>query len=372
MRPRVPPGAAPAAFQPPPITDSVLAWCQANGQPDVLRLLPGFSVSRPPARTSDPEPHRKFQVPLSYQVPEKYLAVVQGVRLAGPAGLVVLPDGSFAAESIFERGHVERSPVYRAPLPAQAARKPGRYYSLVIEYALDGNYYHWIHDAVLRLHLILPHLPPDVQFIVPPKLKRYQLDTLALLGISADRLVPYDGSELWELETLYFSPPNFYSFVDSPAANAWFRDLALEKYGAVQKPRRRIYVSRRHALHHRLVNEPEVQQFLERQGFETVALETLTFPEQVRRFAEADVVIGGQGAGFTNVLFASKGLVLIDIIEDSVITRCFWTLCAVMGQHYWYLLGDTVPIPNWYGDIYITPKKIELALDRALGERGSA
>src|SRR5439155_4554097 len=80
-----------------PICDSVLDWCASHPSSGLLRLRPAFTVSRCPARTNELTLHAKFQVPLAYTVPEKYLAVIPAARLLGPPGIVALPDGSFAA-----------------------------------------------------------------------------------------------------------------------------------------------------------------------------------------------------------------------------------------------------------------------------------
>ena len=126
--------------------------------------------------------------------------------MIGDAGLVVLPDGAFSSELVFEPAQLVRQPAYNTPLPNAARKKDGSYFSLLYLWSDEHNYYHWIHDALLRLHLLLPHLPEDIRFLVQPDLRPFQLDSLAMLGIGTDRLCTFPGNECWELETLYFAP----------------------------------------------------------------------------------------------------------------------------------------------------------------------
>jgi len=78
---------------------------------------------------------------------------------------------------------------------------------------------------------------------------------------------------------------------------------------------RKLYVTRRNAKVRRLTNEDEVADYLSTQGFEVVALETLPQPEQIKRFAEAQVVVAQHGAGLTNLLYARDTSVL-EIMSD--------------------------------------------------------
>ena len=351
--------------------ESVLAWALAHPGTEVRRLLPPGRVVKQPPRTIEPEVNDKFSAK-EYPIPEKYLARLPGARLVSDLGLMVLPDGSFAAESIYGRSHLEAAPGYRAPLPAHPVQMAGDYYSLVIEYALDGNYYHWLHDVVLRLFGILEHLPSDMRFIVPPNLRPFQLESLALIGVGPQRLYPYDGTQAWELEHLYFSPPTVGSGGDSPAADAWLRALALQTYGIVPgPPHRRIYVSRRNARYRRILNEAEVEAYLAEHGFEAHLLENYSFREQVALFAEAEMVFAGHGAGHTNMIFAPPGLTVIDVFEPSEFNKCYWNMSEAVGHHYWYMCGETRANESGYaGDIIVPAAKLAEIVTRALAQRG--
>ena len=205
---------------------------------------------------------------------------------------------------------------YFTPLPPKAHRKCGNHFSLLSQWVHQPNYYHWIHDAILRLHLILPHLPDDTRFIVPPNLRPFQMETLAILGIGSDRLCAYSGRELWELEHLYFAPPTTSSGGNSPAALAWYRELAWSAFDVTPAPgKRRIYISRQRTRYRRIVNEADVERVMHDFGFQTYFAEDLSFREQVELMSEADIIASPSGAALTNILFAPPGTKILVMVE---------------------------------------------------------
>lgn len=358
----------------PPIVESVQAWCEARPDVACTSLRPSEVTVRNPPRTLEPAVDDRFFTVAGreYTVPERYLARVGAARLIGDAGLVVLPDGGFSSELVFDRAHLEQQPAYLAPLPRKARRQQGNYFSLLYLWSDEHNYYHWIHDALLRLHLILPHLPPDTRFLVQPNLSATQRDSLAMLGIGPERLVTFAGDELWELETLFFAPPAARSGSNSPAALAWFRDLAWSHFGLTPGTgSRRVYISRRHTRRRRVANEPDVEAVLRSFGFETYLFETLTFREQVALLSETGAIAATSGAALTNIVFAPPGLKVCVLVEPVQISHVYWTMSEALGHEYWYVLGDTVHVPNAPPqqdlDVLVDPEKLARTLRTMFG-----
>ena len=359
----------------PPVVESVKAW--AEGQPAVecesIRLAE--TVSRREPRTIESSvDERFFEIAgAEYTIPEKYLARIPRARLVGKPGLVVLPDGAFASEVTFTREHLVHQPAYSTPLPRKVRQKPGNYFSLFSLWAHRYNYYHWIHDAMLRLHLILPRLPEDIQFIVPPNLRSFQLESLGLLGIAPDQLCSFSGQELWELEVLYFAPPTTRSGSNSPAALKWFRELAWSGLGLTPGTgTRRIYISRRRTQYRRIVNELEVERVVRDFGFETHFFEDLSFREQITLMSQAETVASSSGAALTNILFAPPGAKILVMVEPVQISWFFWTMSEAIGHEYWYAVGETVPHPSsppHDADLLVPPEKVERTLEVMLGRR---
>jgi hypothetical protein len=270
------------------ICESVLEWALLAPGAHVERIRPSYTVDREAPHTIDGRVHPYFaSFPSEYVVPEKYLACIPGGRVLGKRGLVVLPDGSFSAESIYDVSQLLMAPELHKRLPTAERYQPGNYYSLPIWGSEIGGrlyWYHWIHDVVLRLHEIVDRLPPDTRFIVPPNRRPVQDELLALVGVGADRLWEWDGRGVLRLENLYFSPPSPPSGIDSPETDVWLRNRALAAYGLeLGPPRRRILVTRRSQDYHHISNEPEIEALLQDFGFEVHAPEQYSLKEQVAR-----------------------------------------------------------------------------------------
>ena len=360
-----------------PVVELVKAWAETQPAVECESIRPAETTTRRAPRTIESSvDERFFEVAgAAYTIPEKYLARIPRARLVGKTGLVVLPDGAFASEVTFTRDHLVQQQPYLVPLSRKVREKPGNYFSLFSLWAHRYNYYHWIHDAMLRLHLVLPRLPKDVQFVVPPNLRSFQLESLGLLGISPDQLCEFSGQELWELETLYFAPPTARAGSNSPAALEWFREVAWSELGLTPgTPSRRIYISRRRTGYRRVVNEPEVERVLHDFGFETYLFEDLSFREQVTLMSEAEAVASSSGSALTNILFAPPGAKIVVMVEPVQISWFFWSMSEAVGHEYWYVLGETVPhlAPPHDADLRVPPDKIGRTLDAVFGSQPHA
>lgn len=216
----------------PAICENVKEW--SLSQPEtVAKLLHEDPFGAKPFQqqlpnTIEPEIHSAFLKHRHNTAPEKYLACLTNVELIGHQGLIVLPDGSYTAEPMMDAWNLRLLPEYYNPLRKrlyQRKQKAGKYFSLLQRYANNGNYYHWLHDVLQKFYKILELIPQDVQIIVPNNLKEWQYEALSVLGLSRDRLIPYPGHEIWEIETLYFTPFTALLEYDTPGAGQWLQQL---------------------------------------------------------------------------------------------------------------------------------------------------
>jgi len=70
-----------------------------------------------------------------------------------------------------------------------------------------------------------------------------------------------------------------------------------------------------------LINFVQVQEFLEREGFLTIAPEDLTFDEQVQLFRQAEIIVGSTGAAFANLIFRPKGkkvVIFMPLVKNNI------------------------------------------------------
>jgi capsular polysaccharide biosynthesis protein len=218
-------------------------------------------------------------------------------------------------------------------------RREGTWATLVVP-ASGNNVGHWLMDGVLRLAVLeAAGLAEGVKFIVPDAQPKY-LQPMEALGYGPDRC---DGllAGHWEVEHLlvpsYLAPPGLIR----PWGGRWIR----ERLGVEDRPagKRRLWISRSRARYRRLQNEEELLPLLERAGFEKVDLEEWTFREQADILSQAGAVAGPHGAGMTDLLFAPRGIRVLELFPPEFVNPVFYSMANSMDQEYYYLTGYSLP-----------------------------
>jgi len=166
--------------------------------------------------------------------------------------------------------------------------------------------------------------------IVSGELSDWQVDSLKAVGYPPDRYIQH--REVIDIDRLLIPPHPLRTsrgeFQICPSAIQWVRDRILYNIspGSSNFPRR-VYVSRADANHRQVVNKNDVISLLNQHEFESFEPGRLSFEDQVRLFANADVVIGPHGAGLTNIIYGSSLKVLELMIKES-------------GEHYFVLSNE--------------------------------
>ncbi|CAO3362867.1 glycosyltransferase 61 family protein [Azospirillum melinis] len=135
----------------------------------------------------------------------------------------------------------------------------------------------------------------------------------------------------------------------------------------------RVFLSRANFRphRHRIANEDDLRERLERRGFATVQTARLPIAETLRLFAGARIMVGATGAHFSNVPFARPGTRILDLapryhaLEDV----WQWTLPLIFGYagvHHHRLYGEDVFIEPGTALNWLTrydPDAVDAALD---------
>jgi capsular polysaccharide biosynthesis protein len=323
--------------------DSLDQWIAAQPDGAGNRLLTTPAPARPPRRPAltVQEPDELFERPGAASDPPLRAAILPGARLVTAHGLAVSPDNRVFAETAWDEEQLRDSGILTSGRLRRARRIPGSHASLVA--AFCTNYFHWLTEALPRVAVLdvlgLGNLP----LIVPSSLEAFHLDSLALLGIGADRLTSFDqeapfGGDHLRPDTLVWPAPAAHTGLPAAWACAWLR----ERLAPVQAeaPRRRLYVSRGSARRS-VANELELLGVFERFGVEPVLAEQLSFEEQVRLFSSAELVCGPHGAGLANALFATDATV-VELVHPHPALRnpCFHALADAAGHRFWHVLGS--------------------------------
>jgi Glycosyltransferase 61 len=116
-----------------------------------------------------------------------------------------------------------------------------------------------------------------------------------------------------------------------------FGDFAFAGYNP-QTPEK-VFISRRGTRG--LANESEVEQLLQKYGFQTIYYEDIPIPEQWSIARNAKAIVGVHGAALASIVFNRKAVKLIELFHPGYVTTLYrrmtyaigGTWCAVTGQY---------------------------------------
>ena len=230
------------------------------------------------------------------------------------------------------------------------------------------NYFHWITEALPRLHCVEDQLPFST-VLLPGRAGRLQRDTLAIYGCQDLRAIEegtYHRVDRLVVPVLGAISGNYHAPLMSKVrerllANAPAQGLSLGK---------RIYVSRRNAQRRRLKNEKEVVDVLAARGFTEVCFENYAVWEQVSIAQAATHMIGLHGAGLTNMLFMDERSSVLEFRHGGDLTNlCYFALASECGHRYYYQFGkpDRGSGSTWDADVDIDCRLLQNTLNRFLG-----
>jgi hypothetical protein len=101
-----------------------------------------------------------------------------------------------------------------------------------------------------------------------------------------------------------------------------------------------MFFSRGSAKARRLTNEAELEAIAARLGFTRFEAVSGNHPEQVRRFANADVIVAVHGAGLTNLIFARPGTAIMELLPQNCIKSTYLWLSNCLSLRHYPVLGS--------------------------------
>lgn len=258
-------------------------------------------------------------------------------------GLVVDQQGRVVLESaLFQEEYLRRTYQNHWVLLRHHWPASHHAYALPLINYLDGNYFHWMLEAMGRLELVADRLgDASLKLLVDADAPPFVKASIAFLhGVPAERIVA-DGTRTRRVDRcLLVSNPHTRNAatgranVYDPTLIRAINRRALERLGPVSGAPVDLLITRRHGSQRRIVNEQALlQRFPQLQA---VALEELSFAEQVALFARARTVVAVHGAGLTNLLFARNARVieLYPQVREEKDSSYFFQLSDALGlQH---------------------------------------
>ena len=241
----------------------------------------------------------------------------------------------------------------------------------------SGNYYHFLISILPRLQYI-DSIPSDVPLLVDKCVERISTFKQALAYCNNEHrpIIILDDNIRYVVTNLYLvtiqaaAQPNYgigqlLSYDDdlySREALKFVRDAALRHLHTNTNLPKRVFISRKNASGLRKFNERECIEALKPLGFEVIYPENLSFDDQVSLFNQADCIVGGSGAAFTNILFSSNKVKYIILEGYRSGISIFSSIASYVNANLLYIydkaLGD---IPNGdyiHIDFCINPQEL--------------
>jgi hypothetical protein len=231
----------------------------------------------------------------------------------------------------------------------------------------DTNYGHWITDCLPKVGILAEHFDiKSLRFIVTRRrgqMQRVYADSLAAFGIESHQILPV-GREALEIEQLLYPlPVATHYWLKAPRAIQILEELR-DKIASGRSGPRRIYVSRALARNRHLLNETEILDVLRDFDFTVIYPERHSFVEQVRLFADADLVIGNCGANLANAVFSQRGVKIFAITSKIMGDMFYWDLANLKSGKYYSLHGDAAcGVPDYNSDFSIDAREFRTLLE---------
>lgn len=211
--------------------------------------------------------------------------------------------------------------------------------------AASRNYWHWVAQALpailqgIEVARSNPHLG-EWHLLTGPLLP-FQHESLRALGIPTSKIREVGPNVILRADQLLYStyltfswPSGSYRRVVGEKLSSWSWAVQ-ESSGAVPPDGTKLYVSRVDSTRRPIRNEEEIIGYLHNRGFNIITPGEMSVREQVRAFSEADLIVGGHGAGLTNILFSREGTRVCELANDAYPSPANAAIGATAGCHYW-------------------------------------
>jgi capsular polysaccharide biosynthesis protein len=340
-------------------------------------------IGEPAAR-----PHRTVTVPAKWIATVCDAVVIGGYQVIANDHLIVYepaaaPHSNFVAGAWrYVTGVTgDRSAICHYDYTCRVELREG----ILLSGRCSPNYYHWLIEYLARLYALRhrAHLR-EVPLIVDADMYPQEFESLALIapGWPVYKLAPNTLLRVGKLH-IPSIPTYLPDSVDIPfwqgsalchATLNFLRDAAYQRYGIGRTPpTRKIFLTRRGAR--TIVGMNEIEQALERIGFECIDSGQLGFEAQVKLFSECTMIVGPLGAAFTNLIFCQPGCKVLGLASPYVKRFCLQANLArfagceykiLAGEHPSYQPGDEhrmSDVVTMHADFSISPQALVAAIE---------
>ena len=203
---------------------------------------------------------------------------------------------------------------------------------------------HWTFEVLPKLRALEEYtkrtgIEPEI--VTKGQLNSWQRESLALLGYPPESIVEKPERAVG-VRTLLVPSHRYLTWTHVPSFPSsrdlhWVRERIN---GSCSSPAEafgeRIYICREDAPRRRVVNRKEVYSILEEYDFEIYEPGRLSFDDQVRLFAGADLIVGPYGAGMSNIVFADNANI-VELVVDAEQNIHHFVLANLLDLDYEYV-----------------------------------
>ncbi|MFA5999173.1 MAG: glycosyltransferase family 61 protein [Candidatus Babeliales bacterium] len=214
------------------------------------------------------------------------------------------------------------------------------------------NYAHYLVDLLGRL-AILELMGIDYDYLYIPYEKPYDnkpyiKEILTVWGIDPLKIIQPCGEFNYIEADELIVPSSSWKLAPTPGETfhdltilcgvywpTWLLEFYRNKFLPMvsHKPNehkfsKKVFISRKDGspfLGRRMINEDEVFELFEAEGFERYVLSSMSFLEQVELFHNADIVVGANGCGLINIMFCKPHTKVIEIFQERADSTFYYT-----------------------------------------------
>ncbi len=185
------------------------------------------------------------------------------------------------------------------------------------------NYFHWLYDILPKINICFKNYNLNqIDYFYISELEKYQKSTLKILGYDNFKIIDSNKNRHIQANEVICSEHPWYKkgFILEEAKKLpewivkWINDSFIN-HGKQFNCNEKIFIDRSESAfsHCQFVNNREIINFLENEGFTSYKVGQLSFQEQVYLFSNAKMIIGAQGAAFANLAFCKKNTKILEI-----------------------------------------------------------
>jgi len=327
-------------------------YCTVHPRNTYSELIPGGVFNLEAPKTVQREKHPEFDLNISKEYTEAFMASIHGGRVFMHIGLegivsVITPENCLLSDISTDPYYRKIHPVLTEfKLPKSKFIKGNAY--LIATPDGNGNYYHWMAEQIPRVGLLNVNKSDirfnrkmhEIDYFITTKLMHpFQKDSLHKLNIPEEKIFQINNGEHFQFEHLIV--PSLLSF--NPWVYHFFQRSFIDKLNFENKKHsKRIYVSRRKAGWRKILNEELlIEELTGNFGFVEVFSEEYSLEEQASMFHEAEVIVSPHGAALTNLFFCKENTKIIELFSPEYVNIIYWIYANYAKLDYYYIIGNS-------------------------------